>query len=146
MTCASYLKLPPYSCVEVLRERLEYAITEGVGSFDLSEMTRRRRLARDGRASNVSSIRVCIDYFFRRVTFAHEACVAPGSTVSLQPLVRLRSPSPHLWLCPNLCFSREVSGSITGAEVAISESGFTGLRVKGVHPRSRHANSYSSAS
>ena len=36
MTCASYLKLPPYSCVEVLRERLGYAITEGVGSFDLS--------------------------------------------------------------------------------------------------------------
>jgi E3 ubiquitin-protein ligase TRIP12 len=36
MTCASYLKLPPYSCVEVLKERLGYAITEGVGSFDLS--------------------------------------------------------------------------------------------------------------
>jgi E3 ubiquitin-protein ligase TRIP12 len=36
MTCASYLKLPPYSCVEVLRERLGYAVNEGVGSFDLS--------------------------------------------------------------------------------------------------------------
>ena len=36
MTCASYLKLPPYSRVEVLKERLTYAITEGVASFDLS--------------------------------------------------------------------------------------------------------------
>ena len=36
MTCASYLKLPPYSCMEVLRERLGYAVNEGVGSFDLS--------------------------------------------------------------------------------------------------------------
>ena len=36
MTCASYLKLPPYSCVDVLKERLGYAITEGIGSFDLS--------------------------------------------------------------------------------------------------------------
>ena len=36
MTCASYLKMPPYSCVEVLKERLGYAITEGIGSFDLS--------------------------------------------------------------------------------------------------------------
>lgn len=36
MTCANYLKLPPYSSKEVLRERLLYAITEGQGSFDLS--------------------------------------------------------------------------------------------------------------
>lgn len=36
MTCANYLKLPPYSCKEVMRERLMYAITEGQGSFDLS--------------------------------------------------------------------------------------------------------------
>ncbi|KAL4436702.1 hypothetical protein ABPG75_003841 [Micractinium tetrahymenae] len=36
MTCANYLKLPPYSTKEVLRERLLYAVTEGQGSFDLS--------------------------------------------------------------------------------------------------------------
>lgn len=36
MTCANYLKLPPYSCKEALRERLLYAIREGQGSFDLS--------------------------------------------------------------------------------------------------------------
>lgn len=36
MTCANYLKLPPYSCKEVLRERLLFAIREGQGSFDLS--------------------------------------------------------------------------------------------------------------
>ncbi|KAH9331575.1 hypothetical protein KI387_003683 [Taxus chinensis] len=36
MTCANYLKLPPYSSKEVMRERLMYAITEGQGSFDLS--------------------------------------------------------------------------------------------------------------
>lgn len=36
MTCANYLKLPPYSCKEILRERLLYAIREGTGSFDLS--------------------------------------------------------------------------------------------------------------
>ncbi|KAL3701580.1 hypothetical protein R1sor_019602 [Riccia sorocarpa] len=36
MTCANYLKLPPYSCKEVMRERLTYAIWEGQGSFDLS--------------------------------------------------------------------------------------------------------------
>lgn len=36
MTCANYLKLPPYSCKEVMQERLLYAITEGQGSFDLS--------------------------------------------------------------------------------------------------------------
>ena len=36
MTCASYLKLPPYSCKEIMSERLIYAMTEGQGSFDLS--------------------------------------------------------------------------------------------------------------
>eukprot|EP00245_Coleochaete_scutata_P015662 TRINITY_DN706_c0_g1_i1.p1 TRINITY_DN706_c0_g1~~TRINITY_DN706_c0_g1_i1.p1 ORF type:complete len:1941 (-),score=419.45 TRINITY_DN706_c0_g1_i1:667-6414(-) len=36
MTCANYLKLPPYSCKEIMRERLLYAIQEGQGSFDLS--------------------------------------------------------------------------------------------------------------
>lgn len=36
MTCANYLKLPPYSCKEVMLERLLYAIHEGQGSFDLS--------------------------------------------------------------------------------------------------------------
>ncbi|KAG0597138.1 hypothetical protein M758_UG314500 [Ceratodon purpureus] len=36
MTCANYLKLPPYSCKEVMRKRLMYAIYEGQGSFDLS--------------------------------------------------------------------------------------------------------------
>jgi E3 ubiquitin-protein ligase TRIP12 len=36
MTCANYIKLPPYSCRPVLRELLLYAITEGTGSFLLS--------------------------------------------------------------------------------------------------------------
>ncbi|XP_077239573.1 ubiquitin-protein ligase 4 [Tasmannia lanceolata] len=36
MTCANYLKLPPYSSKERMRERLLYAITEGQGSFHLS--------------------------------------------------------------------------------------------------------------
>ncbi|KAG6496224.1 E3 ubiquitin-protein ligase UPL4-like [Zingiber officinale] len=36
MTCANYLKLPPYSSKEIMRERLLYAITEGQGSFHLS--------------------------------------------------------------------------------------------------------------
>ncbi|KAJ4767033.1 E3 ubiquitin-protein ligase UPL4 [Rhynchospora pubera] len=36
MTCANYLKLPPYSTKEKMRERLLYAITEGQGSFHLS--------------------------------------------------------------------------------------------------------------
>ncbi|KAG9453348.1 hypothetical protein H6P81_006252 [Aristolochia fimbriata] len=36
MTCANYLKLPPYSSKEKMRERLLYAITEGQGSFHLS--------------------------------------------------------------------------------------------------------------
>ncbi|KAF5188287.1 E3 ubiquitin-protein ligase [Thalictrum thalictroides] len=36
MTCANYLKLPPYSSKERMRERLLFAITEGQGSFHLS--------------------------------------------------------------------------------------------------------------
>ncbi|PHU06662.1 E3 ubiquitin-protein ligase UPL4 [Capsicum chinense] len=36
MTCANYLKLPPYSSKERMKEKLLYAITEGQGSFYLS--------------------------------------------------------------------------------------------------------------
>lgn len=36
MTCANYIKLPPYSCKNVLVDRLMYAIREGQCSFDLS--------------------------------------------------------------------------------------------------------------
>ncbi|CAM8929468.1 unnamed protein product [Rhodiola kirilowii] len=36
MTCANYLKLPPYSTKEVMLKKLLYAIQEGQGSFDLS--------------------------------------------------------------------------------------------------------------
>ncbi|KAK1394876.1 HECT-type E3 ubiquitin transferase [Heracleum sosnowskyi] len=36
MTCANYLKLPPYSTKEVMYKKLMYAISEGQGSFDLS--------------------------------------------------------------------------------------------------------------
>ena len=36
ITCANHLKLPPYSCKAVLKERLLYAIREGSVSFDLS--------------------------------------------------------------------------------------------------------------
>ena len=36
MTCANYLKLPPYSTVDVLRDRLLFSIREGQNSFDLS--------------------------------------------------------------------------------------------------------------
>ncbi|KAG8057828.1 hypothetical protein GUJ93_ZPchr0002g24179 [Zizania palustris] len=36
MTCANYLKLPPYSTKEVMRKKLLYAVIEGRGSFDLS--------------------------------------------------------------------------------------------------------------
>lgn len=36
MTCANYLKLPPYSSKDWMREKLLYAITEGQGSFHLS--------------------------------------------------------------------------------------------------------------
>ncbi|KAI3474020.1 hypothetical protein Pfo_028808 [Paulownia fortunei] len=36
MTCANYLKLPPYSSKEVMKEKLLYAVIEGQGSFHLS--------------------------------------------------------------------------------------------------------------
>lgn len=36
MTCANYLKLPPYSSQEIMRERLLFAVREGISSFDLS--------------------------------------------------------------------------------------------------------------
>ncbi|GAX77476.1 hypothetical protein CEUSTIGMA_g4920.t1 [Chlamydomonas eustigma] len=36
MTCANYIKLPPYSSKLVMKQRLLYAISEGQGSFDLS--------------------------------------------------------------------------------------------------------------
>lgn len=36
MTCANYLKLPPYSTKEIMCKKLLYAINEGQGSFDLS--------------------------------------------------------------------------------------------------------------
>ena len=36
MTCANYIKLPPYSSKSVMQARLLYAIREGQGSFDLS--------------------------------------------------------------------------------------------------------------
>jgi E3 ubiquitin-protein ligase TRIP12 len=36
MTCANYLKLPPYSSTEALRDRLLFSIREGQNSFDLS--------------------------------------------------------------------------------------------------------------
>ncbi|PWA53720.1 ubiquitin-protein ligase 4 [Artemisia annua] len=36
MTCANYLKLPPYSSKQIMKEKLLYAITEGQGSFHLS--------------------------------------------------------------------------------------------------------------
>ncbi|KAL6839690.1 hypothetical protein ACP4OV_030378 [Aristida adscensionis] len=36
MTCANYLKLPPYSTKDVMLKKLLYAINEGQGSFDLS--------------------------------------------------------------------------------------------------------------
>ena len=36
MTCANYIKLPEYTSEDVLRERLLYAMTEGLGSFHLS--------------------------------------------------------------------------------------------------------------
>ncbi|XP_039138135.1 E3 ubiquitin-protein ligase UPL3 isoform X2 [Dioscorea cayenensis subsp. rotundata] len=36
MTCANYLKLPPYSTKDIMYKKLLYAISEGQGSFDLS--------------------------------------------------------------------------------------------------------------
>jgi E3 ubiquitin-protein ligase TRIP12 len=36
MTCVNYLKLPDYSNVEVMRQKLSVAIREGQGAFHLS--------------------------------------------------------------------------------------------------------------
>ncbi|XP_065888621.1 E3 ubiquitin-protein ligase TRIP12-like isoform X2 [Dysidea avara] len=36
MTCVNYLKLPDYTCVEVMKERLQFAVHEGQHSFHLS--------------------------------------------------------------------------------------------------------------
>ena len=36
MTCVNYLKLPEYSSVEVMRERLGFALREGKDCFHLS--------------------------------------------------------------------------------------------------------------
>jgi E3 ubiquitin-protein ligase TRIP12 len=36
MTCVNYLKLPDYSSLEILRERLRVAVREGQGAFHLS--------------------------------------------------------------------------------------------------------------
>ena len=36
MTCVNYLKLPEYSSKEVMLEKLQVAMKEGVGSFHLS--------------------------------------------------------------------------------------------------------------
>ena len=36
MTCQNYVKLPPYSNVDVCRARLVMAMTEGQGAFLLS--------------------------------------------------------------------------------------------------------------
>ena len=36
MTCANYLKLPPYSSEDIMRARILFAIKEGQCSFDLS--------------------------------------------------------------------------------------------------------------
>uniref|UniRef100_A0ACD5TXM1 Uncharacterized protein n=1 Tax=Avena sativa TaxID=4498 RepID=A0ACD5TXM1_AVESA len=35
-TCRHFIKLPPYSSKEIMRERLKYALAEGLGSFHLS--------------------------------------------------------------------------------------------------------------
>lgn len=36
MTCVNYLKMPDYSSMQVLREKLRVAIQEGQGAFHLS--------------------------------------------------------------------------------------------------------------
>lgn len=36
MTCVNYLKMPDYSSLETLREKLTTAVREGQGSFHLS--------------------------------------------------------------------------------------------------------------
>lgn len=36
MTCVNYLKLPDYSSIEIMREKLQIAVNEGQHSFHLS--------------------------------------------------------------------------------------------------------------
>ena len=36
MTCANYIKLPPYSSKAVCARQLQFVLAEGQGSFDLS--------------------------------------------------------------------------------------------------------------
>jgi len=36
MTCQNYVKLPDYSSLEVLKAKMNYAIKEGLNSFNLS--------------------------------------------------------------------------------------------------------------
>lgn len=36
MTCVNYLKMPDYSSIEVLKDKLRTAVHEGQGSFHLS--------------------------------------------------------------------------------------------------------------
>ena len=36
MTCVNYLKMPDYSTLDVLREKLSVAVKEGQGAFHLS--------------------------------------------------------------------------------------------------------------
>jgi E3 ubiquitin-protein ligase TRIP12 len=36
MTCQNYVKLPEYSSFEVLKAKMDYAVKEGVNSFNLS--------------------------------------------------------------------------------------------------------------
>jgi E3 ubiquitin-protein ligase TRIP12 len=36
MTCVNYLKMPDYSTLDVLREKLDVAVKEGQGAFHLS--------------------------------------------------------------------------------------------------------------
>jgi E3 ubiquitin-protein ligase TRIP12 len=36
MTCVNYLKMPDYSTLDVLREKLSVAVQEGQGAFHLS--------------------------------------------------------------------------------------------------------------
>ncbi|KAI6899698.1 hypothetical protein KC355_g19800 [Hortaea werneckii] len=36
MTCVNYLKMPDYSSLDILREKVGVAITEGQGAFHLS--------------------------------------------------------------------------------------------------------------
>jgi len=36
MTCQNYVKMPDYTSYEILKQRFDYAIHEGKGSFTLS--------------------------------------------------------------------------------------------------------------